>query len=528
MLSIRLLVLFALLFPVEYTRKDLAVEYTREESAEFEQRLRGRVRSGGAVAEGGGSGFDLSEYRTATYGSPDRYCDFTKSATGTGTLGDPWNPAQCKSQPVCGEVVGVLDVGSGATGTIQQFAVSGLDMQEAAFRPTNASAQSCANGNELVYVARYPAITMVNLSDPTSSTIGSNSQRTEIRTDATADAADVQGTGRPVYGCYNQDNIIFDGFYVDMAQAEITGDQGVIGFRSDDASAVVGCEAHNFAIKGTTTDIDSNPVIYRPGLTTNSVLRNFAAWDFDNIPTGAGLNQQGLFSDHYGDQNYLIEYFLLDSTDRGIFPKGTANGVFNYGIIRYGISRNMTGECMRFNDFDATNQTEVHHLLMINCATSGVTFGLETSQARNALFHHLTINIANGGAGGLFDRDGTVQSVDTATVTVRDSIMDLGNSGHGVAFGGETAVPTLNNNGYYRGGSTVTWAFNGNEYNTLGNWQAATSQDANSTVFISDPFNNEAGGDYSIAAGHDALTRSSTGGEVGAYEGSIDPGPRTQ
>jgi len=53
---------------------------------------------------------DLSDYRQNTYGPPNHYCNPTRplSSNGTGTLADPWNMSQCATQPVAGDVVGIL------------------------------------------------------------------------------------------------------------------------------------------------------------------------------------------------------------------------------------------------------------------------------------------------------------------------------------------------------------------------------------------------------------------------------------
>ena len=231
------------------------------------------------------STLDTSAYRQNTYGAPDHYCDPTRSlaSSGTGTLGDAWNLNQCQSEPVCGDVIGILPVGSG---TPVQVSVPAT-YQEPAFLPT----ADCTLGNPLVYVTQTAAITLDR------STIATNQNRSELRTNGTAESADVTGTGRAAYGCYSNDYIIYDGWFVDMAQAGINGDQGIITARN-----ATGCEFRNFAIKGTTTDMDSNPIAWRPDNTVNTVLSNFAIWDFVNTPTGGGLNQEGYFADQYGDQ----------------------------------------------------------------------------------------------------------------------------------------------------------------------------------------------------------------------------------
>lgn len=461
------------------------------------------------LAAPGWAAFDTSEYRTATYGAPDHYCDPTRSlaSSGSGTLGDPWNLTQCQTQPVCGEVIGLLPVGGG---TPVQIPVSAGNYNEPAFEPSGIT--DCTLGNELVYVAKYAAIAL------TRATITTDPNRTEFRTDGVAEAADIVGTGRAAYGTYDHDYVIYDGIFVDMAQVGINGDQGIISVFN-----ATGVKFLNFRIKGTTTDMDSNPIVYRPGNATNTVLSNFESWDFDNAPTGGGLNQNGIWSDQYGDHNYLIEHFVLDNVDRGLFAKGTAAGTFNYGTIRYGVIKNVS-QCLAFNDFDATNLTTVEYVLCTGWSFVGVTLENQTSVSRNFLMHHVTI--ANGPCsssvpGPFYLRNG----VSAVNVGWRDNILDMLNGGfcNGVdagEFTGTFPSGTVDYNGYYKAGATVTWSLNGSSYNTIGNWRTATGKEASSLVLASDPFTNRAGSDFTVAVGHAAKTASSTGGEIGAYAGS--------
>ena len=454
--------------------------------------------------------FDNSEYRQTTYGAPDHYCDPTRSlaSSGTGTLGDPWNLTQCQSEPVCGEVIGLLPVGSGTPVQIP-VPTGGVPNNEPSFNPTGIT--DCTLGNELVYVAKYAAISLDR------ATITTNQNRTEFRTNGTAEAADVVGTGHAAYGTYDHDYVIFDGIFTDMAYVGINGDQGVISTVN-----ATGVQFLNFRIKGTTTDMDSNPVIYRPGNSVDTTLSNFEVWDFDNSPTGTGLNQNGLFSDQYGDRNYTIEKFVLDNTDRGIFPKGTQGGNFNYGTIRYGIIKNVQ-TCMLFNDFDSVNVTEVHHVLCYGWQNYGINLSGQTSAPRNFLLHHVTISggtpacTSTNDAGPFYIQQGT-----PSNVTIRDNIFDYPNTAYcrGMWLNEISTMPTANYNGYYRGAGSPSWSFNGGTSTTIANWRSATSQEADSTVLASDPFYDRGNSDYSLAVGHAANTASTTGGELGAYEGN--------
>jgi hypothetical protein len=455
--------------------------------------------------------FDPSEYRQNTYGAPTHYCDPARplSSAGAGTLSDPWNLNQAMTLAVAGNVVGFLP-GVG----VPMPSTSNDNLPT--FRPQNSGTAT----NRIVFVTRFAAVALPN--------VATNANRTQLRhngTRAVSTGPSETGTGSPMYGSYQTDYITFDGFFVDMVQAQPKADSGVI--RVENARGV---HFRNFEIKGTRTNLNSNPVIYRPQNAVDTVLSNFRAYDFSNDTSNSNTPQRGLFSDQYGDQNFLIEHFEIRNTERGIFLKGTANGgtTFNYGRIRYGIVSGVF-ECFRFNDLHASNLTTVEynvcHDVIAGGTGSGLSLSSETTPVRNLLVHHVTVarmqsqGLINGGIYG--------KNAIGANVTIRDNIIDLDNgpNGHAIAFGEIRTLPgVLNNNAYYKNGGTVTFAYNGAQQNSLAAWRSATGKDANTQVLSSTPFVNRAGGDFRVAAGHPAMTASSTGGQLGAYAGGALPG----
>ncbi len=84
----------------------------------------------------------------------------------------------------------------------------------------------------------------------------------------------------------------------------------------------------------------------------------------------------------------------------------------------------------------------------------------------------------------------------------------------------------MNYNAHYHNGNTPTWSLGSPSAITgMVDWRTASLLEAQSRVLASDPFVNRASSDFRVSGGHEAKTASSTGGEVGAYEGSITPGP---
>lgn len=489
------------------------------------QKGRSLIRGGLSASGGGGGGsVDLSEYRTVTYGATEFYCDPTRSlaSAGTGSSGDPWNLNQCQSEPDCGDVVGILPVGAGTP--VDLAAPNDSAADEPAFDPDGVT--DCTAGNRLVYVARYAAITLDR------STIASNQNRSEIRHAGTADAADVVGTGGPVVGVHDHNYVTYDGLFIDMNEAEITGDGGAVKCHSS-----TGFTFRNFVIKGTTTDVDSNAGMMASEICTDETIANGLMFDFDNAPTGGGLNQDGEAMFAYGDQNYTWEHLTIDNTDRGPFPKGTATGgtVFNYGTIRYVVVKNVI-TCYTFNDFDPVQTTTFQYSLCHDYSLQGIQLAHLTSQIRNFTIDHVTVAdgpcTSGNCSGALYIKHCTsatecASGADDGTmsgVSITNNIFDVTN-GNGVARNIDAEIfigtfATLNYNGYYRGGSALSHSYNGNTYTSTGTdistWKVGSgNKEANSVGFTSEIFTNRAGNVFTVTGG--ALTASSTGGQIGCY-----------
>ncbi len=450
-------------------------------------------------------GFDPSEYRQNTYGAPTHYCDPTRSlaSNGAGTAAAPWNMSQCATQPVAGNVVGILPGLSVPLPTTSNDNIP-------AFNPSNSGTST----SRIVYVTKFAAVALANPE--------TNTHRTEFRHDGSAPSivnGVGAGTGCPMLGAYHRDHITYDGFYIDMAHAYMSEDSGVI--RPDTATGIL---FKNFVIKGANLTVASNPVIYRPHNALNTVLSNFRAYDFDNDGTGSITPQNALFSDQYGDENFLIEHFEIRNTERGIFLKGSAgpNNALNYGTIQYGVVSDVSS-CYQFNALSTTNLTTVQYALCYSTAQGGgVVMSSETSPARNLTIDHVTVARVDAASinteGGIITRSNGI----AANVTITNSLVDGDNGafGHAVSLG-NTLPATLNYNGYYKNGAPISYVFNGMQYNSFASWQAAISgRDAASFELSSGPFVNRAGGDFHITAGHPAKTASSTGAEIGPYGGT--------
>lgn len=444
--------------------------------------------------------FDPSEYRQNTYGPPNHYCAPARSLTsnGTGTLNDPWNLTQCQTEPVAGDVVGLLP----GVGTIQAT----NDDQIIAFQPR----RSGTVNNRIIYVTRYAAVALQN--------VANNPNRTEIRHNGLPEANQPgSGTGGPLYGSNSQSYITFDGLFSDMAYARIHEDSGLI--RIENAT---GIHVRNFVVKGTAEHVWSNAVIYRPQAARDTVLSNFRAYDFTN---SSDFGQPSLFSAAYGDENFLIEHFEIINVGKGIFTKSEhpTTGQWthmNYGTIRYGVIANGIAG-MRFGSTHPSHFLDVHHVLIHSHSDNGIVWSNENSgDRRNVRLDYMTIV---GGPSGGNQYGGIYIKSDTGSGNrIENSIIDAP-----VAYNLLTEETNfadfIANRNVYSGPSTPDFFLNSTGITSLAAWRSVSGQDANSqfaNTSSNDIFVNRNGGNFRVSPGHAALSASSTGGQVGAYAGS--------
>lgn len=457
--------------------------------------------------------FDTTEYRQSTYGPPTHYCDPTKTTNGAGTSGDPWQPSQAMANAVGGNVVGWLN---GQTALLAHS----TDTQTPTLNPAN----SGTAGNRIVHVTRYAAVALAN--------VATNPLRTQLRHDApgvvSTGPSSESGSGASMYGSEFANYITWDGFYVNVDEAEIASDTGCISIRE-----CTGVHVRNFYVKSKALTCNTNAVIYRPNNCIDTVLHNGIIEDHSNVPPGL---QPGLASDQYGDQNYTIEYITVRNTTRGFYTKGSASGgtTFNYGVMRYIVTHNCD---MGFgiNAWDpASGHVQVfHHCLVYDYASVGFMIGTNHPTAENTLIHHCTVAngaATGGGANGALYIKGATTSFVPSTFTIRDCLFDWANASAGRACeGGEyngTTFPTMDFNRYFRVGAGVTWTMGGTTATTMAQWRTALgggAQELNSNTLASDPFTSRATDDYTLATAA-LLTADSAGGQLGCFEGTETPG----
>lgn len=458
------------------------------------------------------------DYRQSTYGSPSKYADLTRSSTGTGVIGDPYNRTQALSAPVGGDVVGFFETGSSAL----EYNTTNDDNDPVMKFAANGTAPS-----PIVGVSKYNAIGL--LISGGRAGLESSSNRTEPKHNGSApgiSGGSGTGTGCPLFGSTGQ-NHTWDGFYEDQATSYMKEDSGNI---RDESST--NFKMYNFVIKGRTHTIASNPVIWRPNSSTGTVLSNFAWYDFRNDATGSNTPQEALGSDAYGAQNFLLEKFLIENITGvnasvemdgvGLFLKGAPGGVENYGTIRYGIIKDC-GNSIRLNATHTSINTYLEYLLLRGWHMAAICFGNEGPGCSNIKMDRITtVTGTNTGNyhGPFYNKEGNTSNRTGNAFT--NSMLDGLLAGH-IDDSGEllTNHIVFSNNASYRETSAFSAAFNGTPYSAVNTWEGATGGSNNSHQ-TTECFNNRGSGDFSVTG--TAATRGVGSTPVGCQNSPVQPG----
>ncbi len=342
------------------------------------------------------------------------------------------------------------------------------------------------------------------------------------------------GTDNPVLGVLDgntRNHIVFDGFHVNEADALSAPNGGIFQL-----AATTGLQYRRCAItRGNGTLFyaaghNANP-FYAEGCINCAVL-DCMLDGFVRRSDGV-IHQNNSSLEVYNSTGLLVMNNDFQNFGYGLFQKESDNQWSTTGAYRY---NRFTNGGLAIN-VQQGSLFECDHNLAIDVDTGfhgdggPVTYagGVRPPQVLNV--HHDTYIIRStpfitGGARGAIIIENGMQ---LRTSTMRDMIVysragwadrhfqvDAGGS----SSWGWNDWAVLNRNLYYReGGGTPTFmglAFNG--ITGLVNWQTETGREANSIV--SDPqFVNAAANDFRLASnGQAALTASSTGGRLGAFE----------
>jgi hypothetical protein len=443
-----------------------------------------------------GSGDTGPTRYTATH-----YVSSTADGTGDGSQGDPWTPTQAK-----GAVAGNIVCWLAGNGGLYEFTCT--DSENAAWTPTN----SGSAGNPIIHYAEY--------SGPDLSTPSTNANRTELSHDG---VPGVHPVGRSsVLGNGTASYVYFDGFVFNWANAKPAIDGGWFRLGGQgggfDDIRVLNC----YILADEDTIGGNYPGIWAEGIDglqiKGCVIRDLTS------STDTSDNVACVIT--YGCENMEIAYNDFLESETGLYIKGSASQanpiMYNSGSIHHNKMENCN-RCMRCADISDTTRLLIHHNLgtgftqyAIAIVANGVSDGRMTDLYLNTFANP---DFSVSGTAVLYVGDTT-----SATIRIRDNILHNNQDSVVNVDASEYAQAwqLLNYNYHVQNPGTFQGLYNGTSATTIANWRTNTGAEANSTITSTVPFANMAGGDYTVSGA--LLTASSTGGEVGCYEGSEDPG----
>lgn len=452
---------------------------------------------------------ELSNYYAGPefgYLTPTLYAAPTTQGTGSGNSeANAMTLTAALAAATAGSIIGVLP---GVYST-----AGGAERYSPAWRVNNTGTAA----NPIIVVAKYSAIDLAGKTGNQRWTSGdlttvfAHSNRSELR--HTGVSTNGAGTGGPAFGSVDVNYVWWIGLCADETTAEPHRDSGLTILWSTTGSRIMRCVL--FARDpGYTTDTGDNHPNVRLENAVNCTVS-------DNVLYGsfAGSGHNHCCIQRYESRGTVLEHNFTFGLHTGIYMKDQDTA--RSEIIRYNYTANPSCGIEILNvNIGVSDIDQVYQNLIVD-STEGVIF---QSQGFNIQAHHNTIVVPATAFGSAA---AWVSHFAGTGCYMRESII-VGTSGS--AFVDQSfrtaAVNGSNYNRYFRTGTTFSARYNGLTHSSLAAWQAATGQDANSSVGTPS-FVNQASGDYHLVGGSACLTMSSTGGPVGCYiTGSETIGPR--
>ncbi len=292
-------------------------------------------------------------------------------------------------------------------------------------------------------------------------------------------------TGQPTIGTWDQDYIIWDGFYIDEADCDTHADTGPVTILGSTGVTIKNCRIIGYNVSWS----DNHNGIRAEG-TDDTTIQNNLIYGFEG---NYGDNETGIMT--YASLGLLIEHNTIYDSGSGIFLKGKDDTTekMNNGTVRY----NEVYSCYKGLHFIySKEETYVYQNIIRDC-TNGLevhTYGdgyprnnwfvnntIDNSTTRS-IYVHLPYSAYDSiDADLLFQNNIVNNSNDRAIAPVDSNI-------------GTTADYEFDYNCYY------TYSNFTEDHNTFSGWQTDTSQDTNS-INSNPHFTDEGNNDFTLQAG---------------------------
>lgn len=404
--------------------------------------------------------FGGEEYQGLT---PDVYAAATDLGNGSGSSeANAMDLVTALQTASPGDIIGILPV---ATGGIPTGTNTGNR-----FAPAWIPNSGGTSGNPIIIVGKY---------DPTQLTgVASNSSRTELRNGVTSGFA-----GCPTFGtASNRDFVTYLNIFVNEEFSRSKADTGpCVVFDSDDVT-IERCVIKSFpSPRGDWGDgcspacAGDNHNVFRIESTLRTIVRNCRMYD---LYESDNSNSNWAAIMLYGARDFLLSHLEISNSDAGIYIKGTASGVHNYGTVEYCRIWDIDNAGIRAQDMDATNDTLIRFNLVFDCGQyciglSDVGSGVTTRNV-HILNNTVVSRTANVSQSGCLFIHALVSSTD---IRFARNISFLSGNGSNFDAGGWAGTWTsLTDNLYYNGGSNVILSYNGTQHSSYAAWATPTGE----------------------------------------------------
>lgn len=293
----------------------------------------------------------------------------------------------------------------------------------------------------------------------------------------------------PTMGADNRQYIRWEGaFYIDEANAPISGDTGPVTIWGSTGIVVDGCEIRGRPI----TFVDNHNGV-RFEASRQSTLRNCKIEGIVGTSTPNDTyhhNKAGVML--YYSSDIIIENNEISTTGAGIYPKGGDNANIT---VRYNLIRD-TFKGIRTSHSAPGSQNRIYQNIVYNGRAGGI--GIEV--AENSYGWTVANNTVHGiGDSGLYVHPAPGNNVIFANNIISNTPVPFN------AWDMNDAVPGRGEN-LYASSSGQRWAFASREYSSLSAWLGAAPSDAGSITAASAGFVNAAGADFKLTSGSVART----------------------